>query len=312
MTSPWSKHQRLFATDPTNPYSGLSYRDDPAIFAIELSNEPHTSDYYECLKTDVGNKTYNSCASENPSQYKAGELVYSWLNDMSAFVRSVDSRHMITTGEEGYRTSHQDPNCSNKHSWINNGMKGVDFARNVALPHISFMTTHLYPDNWNVPTSDLDWFDQCIIQDRAALAAQHGKPVIMEETGFSEQGYDGKPDDYRRDRAYYLSRMYRYANKAGFQGTMVWQAAPLTLFDQVAEDDAFTFPIKVKANNQWIYSPEGLAMKQQISCQQNLARGMRDTSCISICPRGTSVDAGGLGYDPQGYRCAAVPGIGRV
>ncbi|MDQ3234803.1 MAG: hypothetical protein M3Q07_23600, partial [Pseudobdellovibrionaceae bacterium] len=35
----------------------------------------------------------------------------------------------------------------------------------------------------------------------------------------------------------------------------------------------------------------------------NLARGMRDTSCISICPRGTSVDAGGLGYDPQGYRC---------
>jgi len=298
----FKNHVRNYLTR-TNPYTGLSYRDDPAIFAIELSNEPHTSDYYECLKTDIGNKTYAGCASEDPNRYKAGDLVYNWLNEMSSFVRDVDARHLITTGEEGYRSSHQDPSCLSKHSWINNGMKGVDFARNAALPNISFMTTHLYPDNWNVPTSDLDWFNTCIIRDRANIAQLHGKPIIMEETGFSEQGYDGKPDDYRRDRAYYLSRMYRYGNQSGYQGTMVWQAAPLTLFDQVAEDDSFTFPIKVKANNQWIYSPEGLAMKQQVSCQQNLARGVGASSCVSICPRGTDVDSSGLGYDPDGYRC---------
>ncbi len=298
----FKNHIRNFLTR-TNPYTGLSYRDDPGIFAIELTNEAHTSDFYECLRTDVGNKTYGSCAAENPANYRAGELVYNWLNEMSKYLRSVDSKHMITTGEEGYRSSHQDPDCLNKHSWINNGMKGVDFARNAALPHVSFMTTHLYPDNWAVPTSDLDWFDRCVIQDRGAIAARNGKPIIMEETGFSEQGYDGKPDDYRRDRAYYLSRMYRYANQSGFQGTMVWQAAPLTLYDQVAEDDSFTFPIKVKLNNEWIYSPEGLAMKQQVSCQQNLARGQRAATCVSICPRGTAVDGNSMGTDPQGYRC---------
>jgi hypothetical protein len=287
----------------TNPYNGLSYSNDPAIFAIELSNEPHTTDFYECLKSDVGNKDYNRCSQENPNSYRAGDLVYTWLDEMSTYVRTIDSKHLITTGEEGYRNSHQDPSCLSKHSWINNGMKGVDFARNATLPNIDFMTTHLYPDNWNVPTTDLDWFNRCIIADRAAIAARNGKPIILEEAGFSEDGYVGKPDDYRRDRAYYLSRMLRYTNQADFQGTMVWQAAPLTLNDQVAEDDSFTFPIKLKVNGQLSYTPEGHAMNRQVACQKNLLLGTSADACVYICPRATTVGADRLGYDPDGYRC---------
>ncbi|WP_141732659.1 hypothetical protein [Oligoflexus tunisiensis] len=262
--SAFKNHVQKFLTR-INPYTGLSYRDDPAILAVELSNKARTADYYECLSTGVGQKTFQSCAAENPATYKAGELVYNWLADMSEFVRSVDARHLITTGEEGFRSSHQDPGCLQKHAWIHNGMKGVDFARNATLPHISFMTTHLHPEDWSIPTTDLNWLQRCVIKDRAALAARHGKPIILEEAGFSGEA---------QDRTYLLSRLFRDVNKAGFQGTM-------------AEDDP----------------AEQLALKQQISCQQNLVRGQPLSRCVGICPRGTTVDATGHGVDPQGSRC---------
>lgn len=286
-----------------NPYTGSAYRDDPAIMAIELSNEPHTSDFYECLKTDIEHNTYGSCSAEDPRQYRAGTLVYNWLSEMSEFVKSIDSKHLLSTGEEGYRSSHEDSSCLSKHNWLHNGSKGIDFHENARLPKIDFMTTHLYPDNWNVPSSDMEWFNRCVISDRARIAAQHGKPIIMEETGFSEQGYDGKPDDYRKDRPYFLSRLYRYANQAGYQGTMVWQAAPLTLDDKVSEDDSFTFPIKQKKDDRWIYTAEAEAMLRQINCQSKLSTGGKTSECVSICPRLTPVNNEREGIDPQGYRC---------
>lgn len=54
----------------TNPYTGLKYRDDPAIFAWELANEPR--------------------------RYPAG-----WIDSTAAFIRALDPNHLITTGSEG-------------------------------------------------------------------------------------------------------------------------------------------------------------------------------------------------------------------
>lgn len=107
-----------------NTVTGVTYRDDPTIFAWELANEPHTTDGYE--------KSRN---------IKPGTLVRDWVREIAAYVKSIDGNHMVSTGEEGYRSF--GPRI--KHDWLNNGLKGVDFAENIKDPNIDFATVHLYP-----------------------------------------------------------------------------------------------------------------------------------------------------------------------
>jgi mannan endo-1,4-beta-mannosidase len=53
-----------------NAYTGLAYRDDPAIFAWELANEPRR--YPEA-----------------------------WIDETAAYIKSLDPNHLVTTGLEG-------------------------------------------------------------------------------------------------------------------------------------------------------------------------------------------------------------------
>lgn len=53
-----------------NPYTGLMYRDDPAIFAWELANEPR-------------------------------RYPYSWIYETAAYIKSLDPNHLVTIGSEG-------------------------------------------------------------------------------------------------------------------------------------------------------------------------------------------------------------------
>ena|GEM_PF-1364650 len=293
-----------------NSYTGILLRDDPTILAFELANEPHTSDYYECMLTGIGNKTIDSCNDDmrkgSYGTYKSGTIIYQWLNEMGSFVKSQAPNHLLATGEEAYRTGHEDPKCLAKHSWIHNGSKGVDYARNATIPSVDIMSTHLYPDNWAIPVEDLDWFDQCIFKDRARLARENGKPIFLEESGFSEVPYPGKPDTYTKYRPYYLSRMFRYATEAAYQGVMVWQAAPLTIGDRVAEDDAFTFPIYTRNAGRKEYSPEGQAVRLQIECMNQLSKGGKKEDCIYLCPPQLSASAAGLTKNNDGSRCFAL------
>ena len=186
----------------------VQYRDDPTIMSIELANEPHTQDYYEM---NLGKRP--------------GDFAYWWLHEMAAFVRSMDSKHLISTGEEGYKTSHSWGDYAYRHAWIHNGMKGVDFARNATIPNISFITVHIYPDNWNIPKGDMWWVKEYLVKDRANIAHAAGKPIVMEETGFARGGRFASLG-YSNNTDYWLSQMYEFANEAGYAGTMVWQVLP--------------------------------------------------------------------------------------
>jgi mannan endo-1,4-beta-mannosidase len=298
----------------SNSYTGVSLRDDPTILAFELANEPHTSDYYECMMTGLGAKTIDACHSDMQKgaygTYKAGTIVYQWLNEMGTFVKSQAPRHLLATGEEAYRNAHEDPKCLAKHSWIHNGSKGVDYARNATIPSIDIMSTHLYPDNWAIPVEDLDWFDHCVFKDRARLARENGKPIYLEESGFSEIPYPGKPDTYIRNRPYYLSRMFRYATEASYQGVMVWQAAPLTVGEKVAEDDAFTFPIATHTAGGKEYSPEGQAVRLQVECMNQIAQGGKKEDCVYLCPPQLHASTAGIVKNNDGSRCFALAAQG--
>eukprot|EP00884_Botryococcus_braunii_P002928 jgi/Botrbrau1/12636/Bobra.67_1s0002.1 len=191
-----------------NLLTGVAYRNDSAIMAWELLNEPHTSDSYE--------RNNGSACSQLRGGCVPGRLVYHWLAEMSAFVRKLDSFHLISSGEEGYRADGAvDPPHNN---WLNGGFKGVDFARNIRLPDINFATIHVYPDNWDIPANEAAWVNTNFIADRAAIAHKAGKPIIMEEFGMRE-GYLSNRNGTRDDL---LGTLIAAARKSNFAGTLVW------------------------------------------------------------------------------------------
>jgi mannan endo-1,4-beta-mannosidase len=66
----WYRDHIQMIVNRTNPYTGLKYRDDPAIFAWELANEPR-------------------------------RYPIAWITDTAAYIKSLDPNHMVTTGSEG-------------------------------------------------------------------------------------------------------------------------------------------------------------------------------------------------------------------
>lgn len=144
-----------------NTRTGVAYKDDPAIFAWQLANEPR-------------------CPSD-----KSGDTLLVWVREISAFIKSIDPNHMVSVGDEGfYRRSSEE-------EWTRNGKEGVDWERLVALPDIDYGTVHLYPDHWGkTPDWGTEW-----IREHVRDAHKLGKPVVIEEYGLKDKAR--RDDVYR-------------------------------------------------------------------------------------------------------------------
>jgi mannan endo-1,4-beta-mannosidase len=135
-----------------NTFNGRIYKDDQTIFAWELANEPW-------------------CQSD-PS----GDTLQEWIETMSAFVKGIDSRHLLTVGSEGfYGPTGPDHNPG---SWMNS--LGVDFIRNHTPVAIDFAVCHAWPDHWGIGYDEAMQWAYDHIQDTEDLL---GKPVVLEEFG---------------------------------------------------------------------------------------------------------------------------------
>lgn len=76
-------------------------------------------------------------------------FVQRWLEEMAAYVKSIDKKHLLTVGTEGFYgpTSPQGKLNVNPGTWKTNSY-GSDFIRNSKIPDIDFASIHLYPDTW--------------------------------------------------------------------------------------------------------------------------------------------------------------------
>jgi hypothetical protein len=72
-----------------------------------------------------------------------------WIAEMAAYIKSLDKRHLVTVGLEGFYGL----NTTNK-SEVNPGIRaaslGSDFIPNSAISNIDFASVHAYPDRWLV------------------------------------------------------------------------------------------------------------------------------------------------------------------
>ena len=62
-----------------NTFTGVTYKDDPTIFALELANEPQCRDGYE-VRLGI----------------TPGTIVRAWVAEMAAYIRSLDPNHMVS------------------------------------------------------------------------------------------------------------------------------------------------------------------------------------------------------------------------
>ncbi|CAD6567956.1 MAG: hypothetical protein ASARMPREDX12_000851 [Alectoria sarmentosa] len=125
------------------------YKSSAGIFAWELCNEPRCS----------------GCSTS---------VITNWASDISAYIKTLDSQHMVALGDEGWMT----PPVGDG-SYAYSGYEGVDFVKNLAIPTIDYGTFHLYPDSWGYNDT---WGNEWIVQHDAAGEAA-GKPVVFEEYG---------------------------------------------------------------------------------------------------------------------------------
>jgi mannan endo-1,4-beta-mannosidase len=146
----WYENWVSHVLNHVNTITGVAYKDDPAIMAWELANEP------ECGNGNL--PTSNSCNVQT---------LVDWIGTASAYIKTVDQNHLVAVGDEGFICPAG--NCSN----------GVDSSSFSQVSTIDIAGFHLYPDSWNLNLAEAATF----IADQESIAAKLGKPVYMGEFG---------------------------------------------------------------------------------------------------------------------------------
>jgi mannan endo-1,4-beta-mannosidase len=184
-----------------NTITGVAYKDDPTIMAWELMNEPR-------------------CQSD-----LSGNSIQSWVREMAAHVKSIDGRHLLEAGLEGFYGG-----ASSSHrSGLNPSgyLLGTDFIGNNQVPGIDFATVHTYPDQWFPNLDDQSqlrflgsWLDAHIADAQAVLR----KPLLVAEFGKSSRdaGYSGAQREAVFGTVY--AKVYQSARAGGpAAGALFWQ-----------------------------------------------------------------------------------------
>ncbi len=134
----WIKH----LLNHTNSYTGVKYKDDATILTWELANEERCS----------GSGLYPASSTCNT------QTITAWAADVSSYVKSIDSKHLLSSGSEGFycddpRSSDFTVNCS----------QGVDAIALAKLPDMDIISYHLYPDSWGkTPEWGTQWISRHI------------------------------------------------------------------------------------------------------------------------------------------------------
>eukprot|EP00891_Asterochloris_glomerata_P001627 jgi/Astpho2/1627/e_gw1.00030.19.1_t len=140
----------------TNSINGRRYADDPTVMSWNLINEPRC--------------------------YQCGDVIQNWADMMATYIKSIDSNHLVTVGEEGFYagtdTSRKNNDPEGANSWAFN--EGQDFPADHSSTSLDYASIHLWPDAWLDESSSFPttWLN-AHMTDAAAL----GKPLLLEEFG---------------------------------------------------------------------------------------------------------------------------------
>lgn len=146
-----------FIVGRTNRYTGRPYSEDPALMAWQIGNEP---------------RAFSTAAKDSFAI---------WLSEAAALIRSLDANHLISIGSEGIIGCEGDQAL---------------YQRICADCNIDILNFHLWPSNWGWASKTIESGDiersidksRDYIARHESIAAQLGKPLILEEFGYPRDG----------------------------------------------------------------------------------------------------------------------------
>ncbi len=169
-----------------NTVNGKLYKTDPVIMAWELANEPR------------GN---NQAAA-----------MQAWIDQSAAFIKGLDSIHLITTGAEGYTPAPESA--------------GTDFVKMHSGKNIDYTVAHIWIQNWS-------WYDpqkhdstypgavanmKAYLLKHAEEAKKMGKPFVLEEFGIMKDSGSFEPSATTLHRDAYYSTVFEEVYQLALQG----------------------------------------------------------------------------------------------
>jgi len=179
-----------------NSITGLPYKDDPAIMAWQLGNEP---------------RAFSQAA------------IPAFENNMKAaaqLIKSIDKNHLVSVGSEGKMGSEGSMEL---------------YERLHSIPEVDYLTIHIWPKNWRwINENNLDSTVNTAIQNtdeyidsHLAVAKKLGKPLVIEEFGFPRDGYSFSPLSATTNRDKYYGAIFQKIqgsskNKKNLAGCNFW------------------------------------------------------------------------------------------
>jgi len=154
----WYKFYLNYLLNRRNIYTGIIYKDEPIIMSFELINE-----------------------ASNPGFPVGG--IKEWYREMAEYFKSIDSNHLLSTGETGYdihKEDYSDINLFyNSSYFLFNGYEGTSFAENTSIDEIDYSSFHLYPDVWDFEyLAGNTW-----INNHSEITSRFNKPALLGEFG---------------------------------------------------------------------------------------------------------------------------------
>ncbi|MCC6824503.1 MAG: cellulase family glycosylhydrolase [Acidobacteria bacterium] len=184
------RKQVAYVLSRRNSVNGRRYVDDPTIMAWEIANEPR------------------------PMRPASNDAYVRFIAAAAKFIRRKDSRHLITTGHEGYI-----------------GTESVELFEKIhSDANIDYLTVHIWPKNWGWFEKDklADGFAHSLaetekyIAENAAVAVRLNKPLVIEEFGLPRDGGSIDPHSATTFRDRYYAAVFAHIGRNNIAGAAFW------------------------------------------------------------------------------------------
>ncbi|MFH1263567.1 MAG: cellulase family glycosylhydrolase [Pseudomonadota bacterium] len=199
----WYKAYLSMLANRVNTATGVAYKDEPVIFSWELMNE-----------------------ARNPGANES--ILRDWYQEMAKYLKSIDTNHMVATGEEGFDEGSPSAYATTySNTYFMRAGEGTSYIANTAIPEIDFAGMHVYPDVFGFnPVGVWAADGSTYITDHAAIAAAAVKPMIVGEYGSGWN--DGWTADSTFKNDVYTTWWSTIEGNASIGADLVWQFTAAT------------------------------------------------------------------------------------